>query len=243
MEFIEEVREFIAAEDSERDYARGAMLMLKCNRNRMMYNQISRRPERWAKRIVYELQKWLRVREAAVTHTEVAKMQQQADTAIEKIGDDGSRRQSEDKEQRVGKRPDHDSLPLEIQSLYIENLDIARRMRECHMQARNATGPTASCIDSEKFGFLSELIALDKKLHSNWQKYDTYVPGQLLEPAKPSEEEAKVIASLKMTIGRYSKKPSESMRKSIVSAVSRLSAVPDDIALRLKEAGLDDIIA
>ena len=73
-----------------------------------------------------------------------------------------------------GRRADHDSLPPEIQALYVENLSVLRRMREVHLRLRNLSLETATCPDSERYPFLKELIDLDKKYRSNWQGYDNY---------------------------------------------------------------------
>ena len=77
---------------------------------------------------------------------------------------------------KAGKRADHDSLPIEIQALYVENGNIIHKMRELHMRLRSLSVENATCPDSERYPFLKELIRLDKKLHENWDKYDHYIP-------------------------------------------------------------------
>lgn len=77
-----------------------------------------------------------------------------------------------------GKRPDHDSLPPEIQACYVENLSVLHRMRETHMQLRSLSLDNHPCPDSERYPFLKELIDLDKKYRANWKKYDTYVADE-----------------------------------------------------------------
>lgn len=81
-------------------------------------------------------------------------------------------------ERRLGKREDHDSLPDEVKAKYVENLSILQRMRELHLRLRSLSLDSATCPDSERYPFLKELISLDKKLHANWEAYDTYVIGQ-----------------------------------------------------------------
>ncbi len=55
--------------------------------------------------------------------------------------------QAEETEARPprGRRKDHDTLPPEIQALYVENLSVLRRMREVHLRLRNLSLETASC--------------------------------------------------------------------------------------------------
>lgn len=48
-------------------------------------------------------------------------------------------------------------------------------MRELHLRLRSLSLENSTCPDSERFPFLKELIALDKKLHANWEAYDHYV--------------------------------------------------------------------
>ncbi len=80
-----------------------------------------------------------------------------------------------DRQPQKGKREDHDLLPDEIKAKYVENLSLLQRMRELHLQLRSLSLENSSCPDSERYPFLKELIALDKKLHSNWEAYDHYV--------------------------------------------------------------------
>lgn len=84
--------------------------------------------------------------------------------------------QQDNKQFKAGKRLDHDSLPVEIQALYIENGNIIHKMRELHLQLRQLSKENAACPDSERYPFLKELIALDKTYHKNWQIYDSWTP-------------------------------------------------------------------
>lgn len=84
--------------------------------------------------------------------------------------------QQDNKQFKAGKRLDHDSLPVEIQALYIENGNIIHKMRELHLQLRQLSKENATCPDSERYPFLKELIALDKTYHKNWQIYDSWTP-------------------------------------------------------------------
>ena len=48
-------------------------------------------------------------------------------------------------------------------------------MRELHLQLRKLSTANVTCPDSERYPFLKELIALDKQLHENWDRYDHFV--------------------------------------------------------------------
>lgn len=114
------------------------------------------------------------------TNTEVSSLQNNP-TSTNGVGCDEAcggtaNSQQENKQFKAGKRLDHDSLPVEIQALYIENGNIIHKMRELHLQLRQLSKENATCPDSERYPFLKELIALDKTYHKNWQIYDSWTP-------------------------------------------------------------------
>lgn len=114
------------------------------------------------------------------TNTEVSFIQKNP-TSTDGVGFDeacgGTDNIHQDNKQfKAGKRLDHDSLPVEIQALYIENGNIIHKMRELHLQLRELSKENATCPDSERYPFLKELIALDKTYHKNWQIYDSWTP-------------------------------------------------------------------
>lgn len=114
------------------------------------------------------------------TNTEVSSLQNNP-TSTNGVGFDEAcggtaNSQQDNKQFKAGKRLDHDSLPVEIQALYIENGNIIHKMRELHLQLRQLSKENATCPDSERYPFLKELIALDKTYHKNWQIYDSWTP-------------------------------------------------------------------
>lgn len=114
------------------------------------------------------------------TNTEVSSLQNNP-TSMNGVGFDeacggADNIHQENKQFKAGKRLDHDSLPVEIQALYIENGNIIHKMRELHLQLRELSKENATCPDSERYPFLKELIALDKTYHKNWQIYDSWTP-------------------------------------------------------------------
>lgn len=91
------------------------------------------------------------------------------------------------------KRVDHDSLPDEIKAKFVENLLILQRMCELHLRLRSLSLDNVICPDSERYPFLKELIALDKKLHANWEAYDHYVVPELQDLSTKSLGSAKNV--------------------------------------------------
>jgi len=190
--FTEELQNFLTTPEQERDYEKGNLLLLQLSNNRIRYQNFARNPASKAEFINYQLQKYLNFRLADLTHEQVTAMETEVKNIDAKIGldKDNSQYKKTNKEFKSGKRADHDSLPEEIQSLYIENLSFLQKMRELHMQLRNLSLDNAPCPDSERYPFLKELIALDKKMHDNWHTYDTYTVGSVSD-ASASESKTK----------------------------------------------------
>ena len=176
--------------------------------NRIMYHNISINPRGKSEFIKGQLQKYLNFRLQQLTHDEVESMQVKVDEIAKSVikpdvvilpVDAASlvnqtsvspNKSAEYADFKAGKRADHDSLPEDIQALYVENLDIVHRMRELHMKLRSLSLDSATCPDSERYPFLKEIIALDKKRVQNWDIYDHYVPAaQSPTSVNPNSEE------------------------------------------------------
>ena len=106
---------------------------------------------------------------------------------------------TDDPKQHRGKRDDHEQLPDEIKALFVENLSLLQQMRELHLKLRSLSLENVTCPDSERYPFLKEIISLDKKLHSNWERYDHYIPTAptATADATPTKAKPKSAASRK----------------------------------------------
>lgn len=173
--FTEQIRQWLETHEDERDYAVGALYLLKLSGNQILYKNIVAALDRRHDVIEYQLQKYYNFRVQALTHAQVEEMAAQVQTIADEhhLTDDASTVPED--ERRLGKREDHDSLPDEVKAKYVENLSILQRMRELHLRLRSLSLDNATCPDSERYPFLKELITLDKKLHSNWEEYDHYI--------------------------------------------------------------------
>lgn len=188
--FTQKFQAWLNLPREERDWEAGAMMLLQLSGNKIMYRNISVNPKGKAEFIEGKLQQYLKFRLAALTHEQVKEMEQQVETIMEKRSKFEAE-VNEAKNFKAGKRADHDTLPEEIQALYVENLDLVHRMRELHLKLRTMSTSTAACADSERYPFLKEFIFLDKKLHDNWDRYDHFVitePSATAEPCAPSEQ-------------------------------------------------------
>lgn len=188
--FTQKLQAWLNSPREERDWEAGAMMLLQLSGNKIMYRNISVNPKGKAEFIEGKLQQYLKFRLAALTHEQVKEMEQQVETIMEKRSQFEAE-VNEAKNFKAGKRADHDTLPEEIQALYVENLDLVHRMRELHLKLRTMSTSTAVCADSERYPFLKEFIFLDKKLHDNWDRYDHFVitePSATAEPCATSEQ-------------------------------------------------------
>ena len=173
--FTEQIKQWLEKPEAERDYAVGALYLLKLSGNQIMYRNIISQIDRRHDFVEYQLQKYYNFRVADLTRAQVEEMEQQ----VEAIVAEHIPLAAKADEQPKGKRADHDALPDDIKAKYVENLSILQRMRELHLRLRSLSLDSATCPASERYPFLKELISLDKKLHANWEAYDHYV----VEPA------------------------------------------------------------
>lgn len=196
-EFTDKLQTWLSLPREDRDWDEGALMLLQLTGNKIMYRNLSVNPEGKANFIEGKLQQYLEFRLAELTHEQVKEMQQ----AVEEIVKEHTEFKSDDNEAKnfkAGKRADHDTLPEEIQALYVENLDLVHRMRELHLKLRTMSTTDSTCADSDRYPFLKEFIKLDKKLHDNWNVYDHFVTkAETAESAEEAEAKPKAKKSKK----------------------------------------------
>jgi hypothetical protein len=271
-QFTLKLQEWMATPAEKRDYEQGALFLLQLTNNKILYRNISRDPKRHADFIEFKINRYLQYRLQDLTHEEVQDMQRKVDSiavehALDKApaatSEQGDTPSTEAEQFRAGKRADHDTLPAEIQALFVENADIMRKMRELHLQLRNLSSANATCPDSDRYPFLKELIELDKRYHRNWQAYDNFKPehtessatasleqGGVATTSLPSaqaevviNEEARqlqknILRQINLAKGRYKKQPSEKLKASIADLYGQLTAPSDALSTELKELGI-----
>mgnify|MGYP004541178759 FL=1 len=195
--FTDKLQTWLNQSREDRDWDEGALMLLQLTGNKIMYRNLSVNPEGKANFIEGKLQQYLEFRLAELTHEQVKEMQH----AVEEIVKEHTEFKSDDNEAKnfkAGKRADHDTLPEEIQALYVENLDLVHRMRELHLKLRTMSTTDSTCADSDRYPFLKEFIKLDKKLHDNWNVYDHFVAkAETAESAEEAEAKPKAKKSKK----------------------------------------------
>lgn len=169
--FTEKIGKWLETPAPERDWSQGALYVLQLSGNKILYNNIVANLDKRHDTIEYQLQKYYNFRVKNLTHDQVKKL----DEKVEKIVSERISLSVAADENPKGKRPDHDSLPDKVKAYFTENQNIVRRMRELHLQLRKLSLANSTCPDSERYPFLTEIIKLDKKLHDNYKKYDSYI--------------------------------------------------------------------
>jgi hypothetical protein len=236
--FTRQIQDWLNTPAEQRDNAQGALLLLRLTGNQIMYRNLMANPKRNAQFIEYQLQKRLNFRLQKLTHEQVEEMQQQVNVIVQtrlSLNEDNPA-----SDFRKGKRADHDELPDKIQALYVENLGIVQKMRELHLKLRSLSLENAPCPDSERYPFLKELIALDKRLHSNWETYDHYTgtDGEAVMTADAREESRKAVRLIHLAKGRYAKKPSEELKTQILELYGKVINPSDKLTSELKQLGI-----
>lgn len=270
--FTEKVQAWLDTPAEERDYEKGALFLLQLSNNQIMYRNISRNVKKHAQFIEHNIRKYMKFRLANLTHSQVTDMQVTVDRivalrhldSVETVATDspnidadgGSPVPSETPSDshsvssgsssafRAGKRADHDSLPPEIQALYVENASIIQKMRELHLKLRSLSVDNATCPDSERYPFLKEIIALDKQYHHNWQVYDSWSAERAAEGAEQKliederQTQKNIYRQINLTKGRYKKNPTDSLKEQIASLYAQLASPTESLTAELRSLGI-----
>lgn len=165
-QFTQKLQSWLDQPKEQRDLEEGALLLLQLTNNKIMYRNITRNIASHADYIEFMIKRYLNYRLQNITHEQVELMQKKVGLIAATHSLESTEQQSDDKspspssEWKSGKRADHDTLPTEIQALYVENASIMKRMREVHLKLRTLSGAEATCPDSDRYPFLKEIITL-----------------------------------------------------------------------------------
>lgn len=193
----QQIQEYINAEPSERDIEVGALLLLKLNKNRTLYHNIVRKPQRYADKLLYELRKHLVIRLDNKTVQDVTRMSKILMPKIEKLIANAIPIQTDDDRTATvakGKRPDHDSLPEEIQQLWVDCAAIFKNIKLLHENLKGME--TAAPCD--RYELLKQLDEQDIMYRSHMATYDGFKLGDGL-PGTLKKEESKELTPVEVT--------------------------------------------
>ena len=158
-QFTLKLQEWLNTPAEKRDLEVGATLLLQLTNNKILYRNIKSNLKGHADFIEFKLKRYLQYRLQELTHEEVEAMQKQVDSIVKerKLNSAPKPSKTQAEQFKAGKRADHDTLPAEIQALFVENASIMQKMRELHLQLRNLSTQASTCPDSDRYPFLKEL--------------------------------------------------------------------------------------
>ena len=164
------IQEWLDTPVSERNISEGAELMLKLNRNRVLYQNVVRRGAKMMGKIEYELKKFLRLRLDNKTTADVVRMQVEVIPRVEETLIANEERVAKESE-HSGKRADHDELPPEIQKLWDDNFGLYAKIKELfeELKSMNKLQPC------DRYEVLKMLDEVDKRYRKNLAEYDAFV--------------------------------------------------------------------
>lgn len=164
---------------AERDIAAGALMLLRITGNHLQHAVITQQPEKYAGMLEYQLQKHYNYRVAGLTAAELEQLSTRSAANAEEIGLTLSRESADESaaaKAGFGKRADHDSLPEDVKALYVENLEVRRKMQQLHLKIRTKYAEITDCTASDVYAFVHELLDLEAHYIANWERYDTATP-------------------------------------------------------------------
>lgn len=183
----------------------GAELLVRINRNRMMYQYILRKHDMG--KLTYELRKHLKIRQDGSTRRDVVLLEQkvmpevQESLASNAIQEDNET-DEDDKVKYHGKREDHDELPDSVRNLYGKNGTIFCKMKELY----NTLLQMEDAEPCDRYEHLKILADLDTKYRENWNAYDSW---KREDAAAKVEVTPKTVSAARKYISDNKKKLSE----------------------------------
>ena len=170
--FTQQLQAWLDTPSDSRSLETGAELLLRLNKNRWMHQMILKK--RNFSKLEHELKKYLAIRLEGLTKREVVTMEQTVLPLATESLELGAPVITTDAElpkgNYRGKRPDHDTLPQELQYLYERNGDIYFKMKQLFETLKQMENDTPC----DRHEYLKQLDELDKAYRQNWETYDAW---------------------------------------------------------------------
>ena len=221
--FTEELVAWLRADHTDDESIRkGAMLLLRLNRNQGLYMRICRQPQKMLAKVEYELKKFVNMRLEGYSIEDVVKLDNEITPVIKANlvacdrvaqlaaveGDQVNEAEvipmgySDDKPAAYsGKRPDHENLPEEIRILWDKNAERWKRIKETYNLLLTLNAPC------DRFEHLKLLKETWYKYREDMCRYDDFKVDKPAEDddKKPgiSEENQKAIDVAQSYISRF----------------------------------------
>lgn len=175
-----QIQEWLDTPVSERNISVGAEMLLKLNRNRILYQNIIRRGVKMMGKLEYELKKYHRMRIDNKTVVDVVRLEKEVMPKVQKFVEEEPA-----KAEHAGKREDHDELPEEIQALWDENFEQYAKVKALFEELK-AMANMEPCDRYEKLKLLDEA---ESKYRKNLADYDAYLKEKPFPEDKDDKED------------------------------------------------------
>lgn len=202
-----EIADWLNTPADKRDVAAGAKLLLSLNRNRALYNAITRRPAQLASKLEYELRKFLKIR---LHNTSVSDMRSVESKVMPRVaatlGDTPAISSDNELPQgtvATGKRADHDSLPDSVRALWDDNVIRYRKILLLFNELK-AMSDMQPCDRLEKLIILDETESAYRDAMAAYDAYSPDADSANGESSAQTDPEAAAIAARK-NISKYRK--------------------------------------
>ena len=243
--FTQQLQAWLDTPSDSRDLATGAELLLRLNKNQYLHNMILRK--RNFTKLEYELRKYLNIRLEGLTKREVVAMEQAVLPLAAESIDAGAPVISTDDEMPEGnyrgKRPDHDTLPQNLQDFYERNGEIYFKIKQLFETLQRMENDTPC----DRHEYLKQLDELDKAYRENWETYDTWsavtsgpvLPVTDAPTAQQLQAARKYVSTNKKKLAETG---DEALREKIQQRIDLLLSADqgfdEDYKLELEELGL-----
>lgn len=190
-QLTKDIEDFLNTPEGKRDLQKGALLVLKCTRNQILFANMMRAPQKFESKMVYELRKAQAERLRRQAAEDARAMQKEVLPKVEKIlakeypQPDITIVDGETLKQYYGKRADHERLPAEVQNLWQRNTEIWHRIKALHEQLKTMD----NAADCERYEYLKQMLDLESEHTANFTVYDNAKP--LTDEQLAAQEQAK----------------------------------------------------
>ena len=193
------IQQWLQQPDEEQTVEEGATLLLQLNRNRILFRNIIMRPEKMKAKLVYELNKHLKIRLDGKTLDDVVQMQaillpsvqatldKQAEAeqteAPTEASEEGQAEQAA-APKLIGRYELHDQLPDHIKALYDENGARFVKIKELY----NTLLEMEDAPICDRYEYLKQLESIDRAYHQAWSEYDAFVQQWMADEQNDPEQ-------------------------------------------------------
>lgn len=175
----QEIDDFLNAPAGTRDLQKGALLVLKCTRNQILYANMMRCPTKFEAKMIYELKKAQQERLRRQAAEDALNLQKEVLPNVRKTlsteyPPEGGAEvvDGETLKRFYGKRADHDSLSPAMQQLWDRNREVWQKIKALHEHLKTMDN-NPPC---DRLEYLIQMRELEAEHTKNFELYDSAKP-------------------------------------------------------------------